>query len=105
MNEQPIEALRAWLLDLRGRNAALAARLNLPPSVISGWVSCKRPIPLEHCASIERATDGAVTRQDLRPDDWQDIWPELAESKPNNAVALALQAQAATETVAVVAPC
>lgn len=28
---------------------------------------------------IERATNGAVSRRDLRPDDWQDIWPELAQ--------------------------
>lgn len=32
-----------------------------------------------YCVAIERATGGAVTRRDLRPDDWQDIWPELAE--------------------------
>lgn len=33
-----------------------------------------------NCVAIERATDGAVTRRDLRPDDWRDIWPELAEA-------------------------
>ena len=27
--------------------------------------------------AIERATDGAVRRWDLRPDDWHRIWPEL----------------------------
>ena len=27
--------------------------------------------------TIEQATKGAVTRQALRPDDWQKIWPEL----------------------------
>ena len=31
------------------------------------------------CVSIERATGGAVTRRDLRPDDWARIWPELAD--------------------------
>lgn len=31
------------------------------------------------CVSIERATNGAVTRRDLRPDDWARIWPELAD--------------------------
>lgn len=30
-------------------------------------------------SAIERATDGAVTRRDLRPDDWHLIWPELAK--------------------------
>ena len=41
-----------------------------------------------------------ATRRDLRPDDWQDIWLELAESEPNQAPAPAHQARVATETVA-----
>ena len=47
----------------------------------------KHPSP-SVAASIERATEGAVTRQQLRPDDWPLIWPELAESPEqiNNAV-------------------
>ncbi|MNG34582.1 hypothetical protein D3C84_1210990 [compost metagenome] len=32
----------------------------------------------EVAAGIERETGGAVTRQELRPDDWSRIWPELA---------------------------
>jgi DNA-binding transcriptional regulator YdaS (Cro superfamily) len=31
----------------------------------------------ENCLSIERATGGQVTRQDLRPDDYWLIWPDL----------------------------
>ena len=31
----------------------------------------------ENCVSIEQATKGAVTRRDLRPEDWHRIWPEL----------------------------
>ena len=27
--------------------------------------------------AIERLSDGQVTRQELRPTDWADIWPEL----------------------------
>ena len=38
-----------------------------------------RGVPIEQCVPIERATLGAVTRKDLRPDDWADIWPELAQ--------------------------
>lgn len=30
-----------------------------------------------NCTAIEKATAGAVTRRDLRPDDWHRIWPEL----------------------------
>lgn len=29
---------------------------------------------------LELATDGAVTRKHMRPDDYADIWPELAVS-------------------------
>lgn len=37
----------------------------------------RKPGPL-YCIAIERATKGAVTRRDLRPDDWHEYWPELA---------------------------
>lgn len=33
----------------------------------------------ENCAGLEIVTGGAVTRQELRPDDWHRIWPELVE--------------------------
>lgn len=42
------------------------------------WTKGLRPVPVEWCADIERVTNGAVTRRDLRPDDWKRIWPELA---------------------------
>lgn len=32
-----------------------------------------------YCRKLEEATNKLVTRKDLRPNDWQDIWPELAE--------------------------
>lgn len=35
----------------------------------------------ENCVAIEKATNGAVTRKDLRPHDWERIWPELVGSK------------------------
>lgn len=31
----------------------------------------------ENCTAIEQATERAVMRWDLRPDDWHRIWPEL----------------------------
>ncbi len=45
------------------------------------WIKKRRPVAADRCVAIERATDGAVTRRDLRPDDWQDIWPELVQPK------------------------
>ena len=68
-------------LDREGRGSAsgLAREINAVPSLISQWASGDRQVPVNRCVDIERATNGAVTRQDLRPDDWRDIWPELAE--------------------------
>ena len=45
----------------------------------------------ENCVCIEQATDGAVMRWDLRPDDWHRIWPELigAEGAPDITKAIA----------------
>lgn len=40
----------------------------------------RKPGP-EYCVAIEKATDGKVTRQELRPDDWMAIWPELSDPK------------------------
>lgn len=57
----------------------LAREIGVKPPTIRQWVTGDRPIPIERCVAIERATDGQVTRKDLRPDDWQLIWPELAD--------------------------
>jgi DNA-binding transcriptional regulator YdaS (Cro superfamily) len=55
----------------------LAKRIDATPSQLSNWRS--RGAPTDKCTAIEQATDGRVTRKDLRPDDWESIWPELAE--------------------------
>ncbi|WP_321865690.1 transcriptional regulator [Paraburkholderia tropica] len=38
--------------------------------------SDRRP-DTEYCVGLELATNGLVTRQELRPDDWWRKWPEL----------------------------
>ena len=53
-----------------------------------------------YCVAIEKATGAQVTRQELRPDDWAGIWPELEEKQP---VAPASRAQPAIKTEAEVA--
>lgn len=84
----------------RGQKSALAAEMRMPPQLIGQWANGHRPVPIQHCVAIERATNGAVTRRDLRPDDWHLIWPELAESEPNPPAAPAPQAPAAINTEA-----
>lgn len=35
------------------------------------------------CVAIERESACAVTRQELRPSDWKEIWPELIDILPD----------------------
>ena len=41
----------------------------------------QRKLPEKYGAGLERLAGGEVTRADMWPDDWADIWPELAESQ------------------------
>ena len=65
-----------------GSQAALAALLDVSKGAVNQWKDPARKVPLEHCVAIERATGGLVGRKELRPDDWQAIWPELAPTQP-----------------------
>jgi DNA-binding transcriptional regulator YdaS (Cro superfamily) len=64
-------------LDKPGVRAAIADAVGVSPQAISNWK--QRGVPIEYCATIEKASKGAATRQELRPNDWQAIWPELAK--------------------------
>lgn len=64
-------------LEKRGSVITLSRKINVAPEDVSSWKTGRRSVPIVHCVAIERATNGLVTRKDLRPDDWQDIWPEL----------------------------
>ena len=54
-----------------------ASLLAITPQRLSNWI--ERGVPTEHCARVESVL--GVARRDLRPDDWQAIWPELATPK------------------------
>ncbi len=63
--------LKTYTNMLRGRAARLGRELNVPSVLISQWANGIRPIPAERCPEIEKATSGAVTCEELRPDvDW-----------------------------------
>lgn len=54
-----------------GGQASLARILGVRPPTVNQWVKADRPVPAERCPSIERATEGAVRCEELRPDiDW-----------------------------------
>jgi DNA-binding transcriptional regulator YdaS (Cro superfamily) len=58
-------------LNERGAQSALAREISVSPVQICQWAWGRRPVPAERCLDIEKATRGAVTCEDLRPDvDW-----------------------------------
>lgn len=65
--------------DIVGSQTALAAVLGVSKGAVSQWKDEDRRVPAAHCVAIERETKGQVTRRELRPDDWELIWPELAK--------------------------
>jgi DNA-binding transcriptional regulator YdaS (Cro superfamily) len=77
--------LKDWVNERRGRSLAIANALGVSPPVVSDWVTGKKGIPIERCVAIERATQGVVSRKDMRPGTWQEIWPELAQAPANTA--------------------
>lgn len=66
-------------IDYCGGVGKLASVLGVSQPVISNWRARGTVPDAIHCVAIERATGGAVTRRDLRPDDWRLIWPELVD--------------------------
>lgn len=78
------------VVDCLGSDAALAALLKISTPAVSQWRRRGTVLKAEYCTAIERATAGAVTRKDLRPNDWADIWPELANT-PAGAVECAIE--------------
>ncbi|MCZ4328516.1 Cro/CI family transcriptional regulator [Castellaniella denitrificans] len=62
---------------LVGSATALAEKLGVTAVTVSDWAMSKRPVPIIRCVEIEELTGGAVTRKQLRPDDWWQIWPDL----------------------------
>lgn len=81
MSTSQIEAVKAAAVFF-GSQACLARALGVTPVTVGQWLkpeqSTGRAVPPKQCVRIEHLTAGVVTRQGLRPDDWQEIWPELA---------------------------
>lgn len=71
----------------RGSIGSLAQKIGAHQPDVSRWASGKRPVPEKMAVAIEAATLGAVSRKELRPDDWHLIWPELAQQAQSNAPA------------------
>lgn len=64
--------------------ADVARALKVSPATVHQWRSGARPVPVARCAEVEKLFDHAITRRDLRPRDWQQIWPELAAASESS---------------------
>ncbi|HET7592549.1 MAG TPA: helix-turn-helix domain-containing protein [Rhodanobacteraceae bacterium] len=64
MNTEPIKRAAEKLGSHRG----LATAAGVTAGMVSQWVNGVRPVAAHHCIRIEQATQGAVTRYELRPD-------------------------------------
>jgi len=62
-----------------GGRAALAKELEVTPGAIGNWKA--RGVPIKYCVRIEQLVP-TVTRRELRPDDFREIWPELNQPHP-----------------------
>lgn len=61
---------------LKGNQSELARKIGVTPQAVQQW-SKSGKVPAERVLDIEAATDGKVTRHDLRPD----IYPRETKSK------------------------
>lgn len=74
--------LKTYIDSERGRAKALAKYLVVSPSYLSQMAAGKSPISPGLAVKIWRGSDFLVTRQDMFPDTWETIWPELAAPHP-----------------------
>jgi DNA-binding transcriptional regulator YdaS (Cro superfamily) len=73
--------LSQYIATGKDTQSSLSAKLGMKNSVlVNQWVNGVRQVPAERCPAIERATDGVVRCEDLRPDvDWGVLRGDPAE--------------------------
>lgn len=74
--------LKEFFIKRRGEQAVMAKALGISASQMSQMVKGTCAISNKRCLIIEKLTNGAVSRKDLRPHDWREIWPELSTQEP-----------------------
>ena len=77
-NKPPRNEAVAKAASAVGNPATLGRLIGVKPQTVNDWLHGGKPVPVKRCVLIEQVTNGAVTRRDLRPHDWKELWPELA---------------------------
>lgn len=57
--------------------AEFARKIGVSQAQVYQFLNEIRPVSEKVCVRIEQETGGKLTRKQLRPKDWSDIWPEL----------------------------
>lgn len=65
------------VIEYFGGPTATATAIGSSLQAVCFWRDGEREINPKMCVTIEKKTNGKITRKDLRPKDWADIWPEL----------------------------
>lgn len=95
-----MQTLRTYLRTLsRSDQEVFAKRAGTTIGYLRKAISTRQVIGEKTCARLEAESGGSVTRCDLRPDDWQVIWPELCETNPTTTPATPAPAAIEMETV------
>lgn len=91
-----MQSLKNYLRQLPvDEQRTFALRAGTTVGYLRKAISIRQQIGEKLCSRLEHESGGAITRRDLRPNDWQVIWPELAEFAQNDVQTLATQAPAA----------
>lgn len=71
------------LIDKLGGPTAVAKLLNIKPPSVHAWRA--GGIPDDKLIRLAPTCEkmGIATRRELRPNDWHEIWPELANDTPS----------------------
>jgi len=76
-----MEKLKTFLFELPPKKReAFATRCGTSVAHLRNVAYGYRTAGEKLCVRIEKETGGKVTRKDLYPDDWAEIWPELKEA-------------------------
>ena len=65
------------IIDALGGTNIVARLCNVKPPSVSEWRKSAIPEDKLIILGFRIEQTGIATRQELRPSDWQDIWPEL----------------------------
>jgi DNA-binding transcriptional regulator YdaS (Cro superfamily) len=71
---------QAGFARLINESLGLSGSDAITPQQVWNWLNRGDEIPAQYCPAIEKLCSGSVSRKDLRPEDWQKIWPELASA-------------------------